>query len=161
MSLRTSHSAPNRGNDNTITPGFTLIELMVVIAVIGTLAMLVGQSVFRNVADARTATAQSQIEILSSALESYRMDNLSYPTTEQGLEALRVRPADGAGLLNWRGPYLRKSVPKDPWGRPYHYVSPGIHNPESYDLYTLGRDGLVGGEGEDADITSWGEGIEQ
>lgn len=140
--------------------GFTLIEVMVVIAVIATLATLVGQSVFRNVGDARIATARSQIEILAAALESYRMDNLGYPATAQGLAALRARPADGAGLLNWRGPYLRKRVPDDPWGRPYHYESPGEVNPESYDLYTLGRDGEVGGEGEDADITSWGEALE-
>jgi general secretion pathway protein G len=132
----------------------------VVIAVIAILATLVGQSVFRNVGDARSTTARSQIEILSSALETYRMDNFAYPTTAQGLTVLRARPAEGTALTTWRGPYIRKSVPMDPWGNPYRYVSPGVQNPESYDLYTLGRDGLVGGEGEDADITSWGEAVE-
>ncbi|HEX7051881.1 MAG TPA: type II secretion system major pseudopilin GspG [Longimicrobiales bacterium] len=160
MLPRIRRRARNGRREHTSCLGFTLIEVMVVIAVIATLATLVAPSVFRNVGDARSATARSQVEILSSALESYRMDNLAYPTTEQGLQALRVRPADGAGLLNWRGPYLRKNVPDDPWGRPYHYVSPGKYNPESYDLYTLGRDGLAGGEGEDADITSWGGAIE-
>jgi len=160
VSLRISHGAQAGRRTRRNRVGFTLIEVMVVIAVIATLATLVAPSVFRNVGDARTATARSQIEILSSALESYRMDNLAYPTTEQGLQALRTRPDDGVGLLNWRGPYLRKNIPNDPWGRPYYYKSPGVYNVDSYDLYTLGRDGLVGGEGEDGDITSWGGAIE-
>lgn len=134
--------------------GFTLIELLVVIAVIGTLAVLVAPSVFRNVGDANVAAARSQIEIFALALDSYRIDNHSYPPTGDGLAALRTLPSGAAGT--WRGPYLRKVVPSDPWGRPYVYVSPGRENPESYDLYTLGRDGWPGGEGEDADLTSWG-----
>ena len=88
------------------------------------------------------------------------MHNDVYPTTEQGLEALRTLPTVGEPPRNWRGPYLRKVVPLDPWGRPYHYISPGRTNVESYDLYTLGRDGQPGGEGEDADITSWGGPVE-
>jgi len=114
VSLRISHGAQAGRRTRRNRVGFTLIEVMVVIAVIATLATLVAPSVFRNVGDARTATARSQIEILSSALESYRMDNLAYPTTEQGLQALRTRPDDGVGLLNWRGPYLRKNIPNDP-----------------------------------------------
>jgi len=141
--------------------GFTLIEMMVVIAIIGTLAMLVGPSVFRNVGDANIVAARTQIETLSVALESYRLDIGAYPTTEEGLEVLRTRPnAAGAAASRWRGPYLRRVIPLDPWGRPYIYVSPGVHNPESYDLYSLGRDGEPGGEGEDGDVTSWGGGLE-
>lgn len=135
--------------------GFTLIELLVVIAVIATLASIVAPAVFHNVTDAKTSAARSQIEIFSLALESYRLHNDVYPTTDQGLDALRKMPATGQVPRNWRGPYLRRPVPLDPWGRPYVYVSPGEKNPDSYDLYTLGRDGEPGGEREDADITSW------
>lgn len=136
--------------------GFTLIELLVVIAVIGTLAALVGPAIFRNVGDARTSAAATQIEIFALALESYRLDNHTYPSTAQGLAALRTIPVGSDIVRTWRGPYLRKAVPLDPWGRAYVYVAPGRANPDSYDVYTLGRDGLPGGDGEDADITSWG-----
>jgi general secretion pathway protein G len=136
--------------------GFTLIELLVVIAIIATLAAVVAPAVFRNVGDAKVNAAKSQVEIFALALDSYRLDNDVFPTTAQGLEALRVLPTLGDPPRNWRGPYLRKLVPHDPWGRPYLYVAPGKENPTSYDVYTLGRDGAIGGEGEDADITSWG-----
>ena len=136
--------------------GFTLIELLVVIAIIATLAAVVAPAVFRNVGDAKVNAAKSQVEIFALALDSYRLDNDVFPTTAQGLEALRVQPTLGDPPRNWRGPYLRKLVPRDPWGRPYLYVAPGKENPTSYDAYTLGRDGAIGGEGEDADITSWG-----
>lgn len=149
---------PARG----VRRAFTLIELLVVIAIIATLAAVVAPAVFRNVSDAKVDAAKSQLEIFALALDSYRVDNDQYPTTAQGLEALRTKPADGANApRNWRGPYLRKAVPRDPWGRPYVYVAPGVANPESYDLYTLGRDGKVGGEGEDADLTSWGGPVRQ
>ena len=136
--------------------GFTLIELLVVIAIIATLAAVVAPAVFRHVSDAKTEAAKSQIEIFALALDSYRLDNDTYPTTEQGLAALRTIPQAGEHPRNWRGPYLRKEVPLDPWSRPYVYVAPGRDNPTSYDCYTLGRDGKPGGEDEDADITSWG-----
>lgn len=140
--------------------GFTLIELLVTIAIIAVLAAIVAPAVFRNVGDAKASAARSQIEILSLALDAYRLDNDVYPTGEQGLASLRTLPTVGEIPRNWRGPYLRRTVPLDPWGRPYVYVVPGRANPTSYDLYTLGRDGAIGGEGEDADITSWGEGVE-
>lgn len=136
--------------------GFTLIELLVVIAIIATLAAVVAPAIFRNVGDAKAEAAKSQIEIFALALDSYRLDNDTYPTTEQGLQALRALPTTGEPPRNWRGPYLRKEVPLDPWGRAYVYVAPGQVNPTAYDLYTLGRDGKPGGEGEDADFTSWG-----
>jgi general secretion pathway protein G len=136
--------------------GFTLIELIVVIAIIATLAAVVAPAVFRNVGDAKISAAKSQIEVFALALNAYRLDNDVFPTTDQGLAALRALPTTGDLPRNWRGPYLSKIVPLDPWGRPYVYVAPGTINPESYDLYSLGRDGKPGGDGEDADITSWG-----
>jgi general secretion pathway protein G len=134
---------------------FTLIELLVVIAIIATLAAVVAPSIFGNVSDARVNAAKSQLQVLSLALDGFRLDNDAYPSSEQGLEALRTLPAVGDPPPNWKGPYLRQVVPIDPWGRPYLYIAPGISNPESYDLYSLGKDGKVGGERENADITSW------
>jgi general secretion pathway protein G len=136
--------------------GFTLLELLVVIAVIATLAAIVAPAVFRNVGDAKSNAAKSQIEIFGLALDSYRMHNDMYPSTVQGLEALRTTPTQGELPRNWLGPYLRRAIPTDPWNRPYVYTSPGQANPDSYDLYSLGRDGQPGGAGEDADLTSWG-----
>lgn len=148
---RARAARPSRG----IRAGFTLIELLVVIAVISVLAAIVLPEVFRNLSDANAGAARTQIELLGTALDSYRLDNHAYPTTEQGLPALRTEPTTGERPPRWRGPYLRKAVPDDPWGRPYLYLSPGRQNPQGYDLYSLGRDGREGGEGEDADITSW------
>jgi general secretion pathway protein G len=136
--------------------GFTLIELLVVIAIIATLAAVVAPAVFRNVGDAKVNAAKSQLDIFALALDSYRLDNDAFPSTTQGLSALRTAPTGSDAPHNWRGPYLRKSIPLDPWGRPYVYVEPGKENPTSYDVYTLGRDGAIGGDGEDADLTSWG-----
>ena len=140
--------------------GFTLIELLVVIAIIATLAAVVAPSIFRNVGDAKASATKSQIEIFSLALNSYRLDNDTYPTSDQGLEALRTAPATGDIPRNWKGPYLSRVVPLDPWGRAYVYVSPGRANPTSFDLYSFGRDGRLGGDGEDADITSWGGAVQ-
>lgn len=141
--------------------GFTLIELIVVLAIIATLATLVAPELFRNAADAKVQTAKSQIEMLSLALDAYRLDNDVYPSTEQGLAALRAAPLLGEPPRSWRGPYLSRVVPLDPWSRPYVYVAPGRENPTRFDLYSLGRDGRVGGVGEDADITSWGGAVRQ
>jgi general secretion pathway protein G len=159
----TSRRSIDRTAISSRLAGFTLIELLVVIAIIATLAAVVAPAVFRNVGDAQVQAAKSQLEIFALALDSYRLDTGDYPTTAQGLDALRTQPTTGAAggpidgaPRNWRGPYLRKAVPLDPWGRPYVYVAPGKENPESYDLYTLGKDGQIGGEGENADLTSWG-----
>ena len=135
--------------------GFTLIEMLVVILVLGVLAALVAPNVFRHVGGAKEAAARSQIELFGAALDAYRLDNDGYPTSGQGLEALRREPLSEPRPRNWRGPYVRREVPADPWGRPYLYRSPGVANPESYDLLSYGRDGREGGEGEDADVTSW------
>jgi len=153
VSSRTSSRPRVRG-------GFTLIELLVTIAIIATLAAIVAPSLFGNIGEARRGTAKSQIQILSLALDAYRLDNEAFPTTEQGLESLRSVPiADSPP--NWKGPYLRQLVPLDPWGRAYVYVSPGVSNPNAYDLYTLGKDGKAGGDGEDADVTSWNGPVRQ
>lgn len=132
--------------------GFTLLELVVVIIVLGLLAGIVAPQIISRLSEAKTTTARTQIELLSVALDGYRLDNGSYPTTEQGLAALREKPTRPPVPANWRGPYLRKSVPVDPWGRPYLYRSPGEKNPGAFDLESLGRDGKLGGEGEDADV---------
>ena len=135
--------------------GFTLIEILVVITVIAILAGLVAPEVFRNVGDARTTAAKAQMESISLALDTYRLDNLNYPSTAQGLAALNAAPTGDPVPAGWRGPYMRRGVPNDPWGRPYIYRNPGTANPNGYDLLTYGRDGVAGGNGEDADITSW------
>jgi general secretion pathway protein G len=135
--------------------GFTLIEILVVITVIGLLAALVGPRILGRVSEAKSATAKAQLEMLSLALDNYRLDNGSYPTTEQGLAALQEKPSRDPAPLNWRGPYLKRNIPADPWGRPYLYRSPGEHDPGGSDLSSLGKDGQPGGEGEDGDITSW------
>jgi general secretion pathway protein G len=130
------------------TRGFTLIELLVVIAVIAVLAGLVGPMVFRNVGDAKVTAARAQLELFGLALDQYRLDNDYYPSSAQGLEALRATPQGEPAARNWRGPYLKKPVPVDPWGRAYTYAVTA----SGYALYSLGRDGKEGGEGEDRDI---------
>src|SRR5438128_10442598 len=130
--------------------GITLIELLVVMVIIAMFATIVGQRLFRNVEKARQTTAKAQISEFESVLDAVRLDVGRYPTTEEGLQSLRVRPGS---LERWDGPYLRKDVPPDPWQRPYVYRFPGQHG--DYDLYSLGADGQDGGEGENADVTNW------
>jgi len=104
--------------------------------------------------DARRARALSDVESIGTALDLYKADNGDYPTTEEGLPALRAAPATAK---NWNGPYLKKALAPDPWGHDYIYSAPGEHNPDSYDLYSTGKDGQPGGEGNDKDITNWDE----
>jgi len=126
--------------------GFTLIEMLVVLVIITLLATLVGPKLFQKVGSSQVKVAGAQIELLSSGLDTYRLDVGRFPSTEQGLAALRKAPS---GARHWDGPYLSKPVPNDPWEHPYHYKVPGKDNP--YALYTLGRDGKKGGEKEDQD----------
>lgn len=130
--------------------GFTLLELLVVVVIIGLLAGLVGPKYFDQVAKSNTKIAAAQIASLEKALDQYRLDVGSYPTTEQGLAALMVKPAD---MERWQGPYLKRPAPPDPWGRAYVYKAPGDHG--DYDLSSLGSDGQPGGTGEAADVTNW------
>ncbi len=134
---------------------FTLIEIIVVIIVLAVLATLVAPNVFRHVGAARETTAKTQIEMLGAALDAYRLDNGRYPTTEQGLAALWQAPTVEPRAANWRGPYLRKTVPVDPWGAAYVYRAPGVQSNTGYDLLSYGADGKPGGEGDAADIVSW------
>ena len=119
---------------------------------LGLLAGIVAPQIIGRLSDAKSTTAKTQIELLSVALDAYRLDNGSYPTTDQGLAALRERPTRAPVPSNWRGPYLRKDVPLDPWGRGYLYRAPGDRNRGGFDLESLGRDGKSGGAGEDADV---------
>jgi general secretion pathway protein G len=135
--------------------GFTLIEILVVIVVIAVLAGMVAPNVFKHVGEAKNVTARSQIEMLGAALDAYRLDIGRYPTTSQGLAALWQAPTGADRPVAWRGPYLRKEVPLDPWGRAYIYKAPGEQNPTGYDLISYGADGQPGGEGEASDIVSW------
>lgn len=134
--------------------GFTLIEIMVVVIIIGILAAIVAPNVIGRVDDANITKAKSEIRVIESALKFYRLDNFSYPTSEQGLDALVNRPND-PNIRNWKtGGYLeRSSIPNDPWGNPYQYLNPG--NRSEVDVYSFGRDGKPGGEGIDADIGNW------
>jgi general secretion pathway protein G len=129
--------------------GFTLIELLVVMVILGMLAALVGPRLFGHVGKSKQSTAKTQIEMLGEALDAYRLDTGGYPSTTEGLTALQTNP----GTDGWNGPYLKKGVPNDPWGKPYQYQSPGQHG--DYDLYSYGADGAAGGDGENKDINSW------
>jgi general secretion pathway protein G len=129
--------------------GFTLIELMVVMVIIGLLAALVAPRLFPKLGKGKQAAAKAQIELLSQALDQYRLDTSSFPSSQEGLNALMTNP----GKEKWDGPYLKKNVPADPWGNPYVYQFPGTHG--EYDLFSYGRDNKPGGEGEDADVNNW------
>ena len=130
--------------------GFTLIELLVVMVIVGLLAALVGPRLFPKLGKGKQAAAKAQIELLGQALDQMRLDIGRYPTTQEGLSALVTNLGR---MENWDGPYLKKALPNDPWGKPYNYRFPGTHG--EYDLFSFGRDGAQGGEGEDKDVNSW------
>ncbi len=134
-----------------VAQGFTLIELMVVLVIIGVLAALIVPNVLERADDARVTAARTDVNNLMQALKLYRLDNQRYPSTEQGLQALVSRPTTAPVPPNWR-PYLDK-LPLDPWGRPYQYLNPGVNG--EIDVMSLGADAQPGGEGKNADIGSW------
>jgi general secretion pathway protein G len=131
--------------------GFTLIEMMVVMVIIGLLMALVGPRFIRQEEKAKVKATRAQIELLGTALDTFRLDCGRYPSNQEGLGALRQRPF---GLDRWDGPYLKKDVPKDPWDRPYYYRSPGEAG-RPYDLLSYGADGAPGGDSDNRDVTSW------
>jgi general secretion pathway protein G len=130
--------------------GFTLLELLVVMVIIGLLAGFVGPRFFAQIGKSETKTAKAQIDALGKALDQFRLDVGRYPSSEEGLAALNERPS---GDTRWAGPYLKKGVPQDPWGKPYVYAAPGEHG--EYDLLSYGKDGQPGGEGDAQDVVSW------
>ncbi|MFT3931251.1 MAG: type II secretion system major pseudopilin GspG [Spongiibacteraceae bacterium] len=146
MSVKTSHTQR----------GFTLIEIMVVVVIIGILIGLVAPNVLGRVDKARVTAAQTDIATLEQSLEMYRLDNHAYPSTDQGLEALIAKPSGEPDAKNWNpeGYLKKKQLPKDPWGNPYQYVNPGQEG-RPYDLYSFGADGREGGENYDADVGNW------
>jgi general secretion pathway protein G len=129
--------------------GFTLIEILVVMVIITLLASLVAPRLFPKLGKGKQSAAKAQIELLEQGLDQLRLDTGRYPTTQEGLSVL----ATNQNIENWDGPYLKKGLPNDPWGKPYNYQCPGTHG--EYDLFSYGRDGAIGGEGEDKDVVSW------
>lgn len=149
--------SPARAHRYAARDGFTLIEIMAVVLIMGLLMAVVGVNIKAQIDKARLATARTQINNLESALEFYRMDNARYPSTEQGLEALVREPTGDPPPRNYPpGGYLKKAdALLDPWNEPFQYANPGTHNPHSFDLWTQGADASPGGEGGDADIGNW------
>ncbi len=143
--MKTSSPPPPPG-----PTGFTLLELLVVMVILGLLAGYVGPKYFAQVGKSETKAARAQIEALEKSMDMFRLDTGHYPSTEQGLQALVSKPPNEP---KWNGPYLKKAVPVDPWGRPYIYRVPGEHG--DYDVFSFGKDGRPGGEADNADVTSW------
>ncbi|MGQ9779272.1 MAG: type II secretion system major pseudopilin GspG [Bacillota bacterium] len=135
--------------------GFTLLEITAILVLLGLLATFVVPYYLRTVEKGRANLARSQIKILRGVLTEYKLENGAYPTTEQGLAALYQKPTVPPIPEHWDGPYLEDPIVNDPWGRPYQYRCPGEHNPEGYDLWSFGADGVEGGTGVNADITNW------
>ena len=133
--------------------GFTLIELMVVVAILGILAALVVPKIMSRPDEARVVAAKQDIATLSQALKLYRLDNKRYPTTEQGLQSLVMRPTTAPVPDNWKGGGYVEKLPMDPWGKPYQYLNPGLHG--EIDIFSYGADGVAGGQGVDADVGNW------
>ena len=145
---RSRYEAPDR-SISLAARGFTLLELLVVVVIIGLLASYVGPKYFSQIGKSETTVARSQIEAFERALDNFRLDVGRYPTPDEGLTALLSRPSNATG---WNGPYLTKAIPPDPWGRPYSYRAPGSKG--DFEILSLGKDGQPGGVGESADITS-------
>ena len=150
MEMRQTASGGGKPRARRNRRGFTLLELLVVMVIIGLLAGYVGPKYFSQIGKSEVKAARAQLDALGKALDQFRLDTGHYPSTEQGLATLVERPANEA---KWAGPYLTKAVPLDPWGNPYVFIMPGEHG--EYDLLSYGKDGKPGGEGEAAEITNW------
>lgn len=148
--MRNSLHAGRVSRTGSRAAGFTLLELLVVMVIIGLLAGYVGPKYFSQIGKSEVKAARAQMDALGKALDQFRLDNGHYPSTEEGLAALLARPANAA---KWDGPYLSKALPPDPWGNPYVFIMPGEHG--EYDLLSYGKDGKPGGDGENAEITNW------
>lgn len=135
---------------NGVWDGFTMIELLIVLVIVGLLAALVGPALYQRISPAKVSTAKAQMENFSSALNTYFIDTGEFPSEQQGLNALRNKPSN---VENWLGPYLSKEVPQDPWNNQYIYRSPGRNG--GFEILSFGKDGVEGGEGENADVVSW------
>jgi general secretion pathway protein G len=147
------HKVSQRNLRQRVQRGFTLVEIMVVVVIIGILGALVVPKLLGRTGESRVTAAKVDIATISQALKLYKLDNQRYPTTEQGLQALIQKPTSGPGANGWKaGGYLER-LPKDPWGNAYQYLSPGVHG--EVDVYSLGADGQPGGNGEDADVGNW------
>jgi len=141
----------NSMNKRRAQRGFTLLELLVVLVILGLLAAVAGPQVMKHVGGAKSSTAKLQIEEFGAALDMYKLEVGRYPNTQEGLQALSEAPS---GATNWNGPYLKKkTVPKDPWGNDYHFESPGQHG--AFDIFSYGADNREGGEGDDKDVVNW------
>lgn len=146
-----------RNNPPRAQQGFTLIEIMVVVVIIGVLGAIVVPQFMSRPDQAKVTAARVDVQAIATALEMYRLDNFNYPSTQQGLEALSKRPSGMPTARNWNPQGYLKSLPVDPWGTPYQYINPGVQSVDgSYDLYSMGSDGVAGGEGHAADIGNWG-----
>ncbi|MDZ4326797.1 MAG: type II secretion system major pseudopilin GspG [Pseudomonas sp.] len=149
---------PLRSNSRRGQRGFTLIEIMVVVVIIGVLGAIVVPQFMSRPDQAKVTAAKIDIQAIATALEMYRLDNFHYPSTQQGLGALSKRPSGLPAARNWNPQGYLKNLPVDPWGTPYQFLNPGVQSIDgSYDLYSLGSDGVVGGEGHATDIGNWGD----
>ena len=151
--MLTSQEKKMRSDKRAWATGFTLMELLLVLVIIGMLAALVGPTLYQRIKPAKQSAARAQLANFSTALDAFDVDCERYPTTQEGLAALRERPE---GAEKWNGPYLTKEIPNDPWGHPYVYRAPGRSG--GYEILSYGADGREGGDGDNADINSWDSG---
>lgn len=148
--VRVIESGERRRMGVNASRGFTMMELLIVLVILGLLAALVGPTLFQRINPAKQSVARTQIENFMTALDSYFVDTGTFPTTQEGLAALRAKPSNAS---KWNGPYLKKDIPHDPWGNPFQYRAPGRNG--GYEISSLGADGKEGGEDENADVNSW------
>jgi general secretion pathway protein G len=135
--------------------GFSLLEILAVLTLLAFILAMVAPNIIKGLTNGQISAAKSQVKALDSVLNTYFMDNSTYPSTEQGLKALVEKPGLPPVPENWNGPYLQGKAPKDPWNNELHYLCPGVHNPQSYDVFSLGQDNAEGGTGAKADIGNW------